>query len=211
MGFVKQFFSGMVLVVLFSVTLSQVVYAENDGLTNTQVSSFLHSQKLMYPIDDELKAAGGHSIFRPKQNALAKTGQPAYQMNVEEIKDNHPEFYSRFEMVLLDVQDKDDKPVFQTLEDWAKIGDRIMTAFYSANTSKAEAMKIKLQRDMPPEAMALIQSIPGAKKQLDDAIGAMDTMANVSENDKAVVQAYSKEIVWHINMVKGEDGYAISE
>ncbi len=212
MGFVRYSLSSMAFFAFFAVIFfSFDVRAADGDLTKEGVGAFLASQKAMYPIDEELKAAGERSIFRPKQNDLARTGQPAYQTNVKQIKKGQPEFYSRFEEVVIGIKGDDDDQVFASLEDWAKMGDRIMTAFYSANTSKAKSAKLKLQRDLPPEAMALIQSIPEAKKALDDAMGAMDTMANVSKNDKEVVQAYSKEIIVHINTVKGEDGYAISE
>ncbi|MGH1456878.1 MAG: hypothetical protein ACRBDI_08865 [Alphaproteobacteria bacterium] len=208
MPFLKPLFLGVFFAVFFMAGVVQNAIA--DELLVSDVASFLNIQEQMYPIDEEFRSVGEYSIFRPKAMDLAKTGQPAYQANVEYVKENHLGFYDRFSSVAISyMNDKSEKP-YDSLEQWGEMGDRIMTAFYAANTDKAGDMKLRLQQ-MPPEVAALINSIPEAKKTMDEAIGAMDTMANVSDHDQQVVRQFSKQIVLHINKVKGMDGYAVSE
>ena len=211
MSLVKNSLFGVCFCALFSVAFFiGAAEAKDVPLTRLDVASFLKVQEAMYPVDKDFRGGGGDSIFRPKQNDLARTGQPAYQMNVQNLQNNHPDFYVRFENVVVGYVDENKQKPFESLDSWASMGDRVMTAFYAANTSKAASAKLKFE-GVPPEAMALIQSIPEAKKAMDDAIGAMDTMASVPENDRKVVQSFSKEIVLHMNRVKGKDGYAISD
>ncbi len=205
-------FRTLVLGAIFSVVfvVCDAKPSSADELLVPGVAAFLNVQEGMYPIDEEFRAAGEYSLFRPKSKDLMKTGQPAYQENVKYIKNKYPAFYDRFSNVAVShVNDMSVKP-FASLEDWAKMGDRVLTAFYAANTDKAADVKSKFQ-NMPPEAMAMINSIPEAKKAMEGAIGAMGTMADVSDHDKQVVRQFSKQIVWHMNKVKGIDGYAVSE
>ncbi len=203
---IRVILSGFVIVLA---ALSFSSDARADELQISDVSAFLNVQESLKPIDKEFRATGAHSIFRPKALGLAKTSLPAYQENIETLKSDHPKYYTRMNDIVTGYVHEETSHPYSTIEEWAEMGDRVMTAFYAAGSGDggAGAVKEKLETQMPPEVMAFLPAESLAA--LEDLIGSLETIDSVSDHDKQVVSQFTKQIAFHLQ--EYSSGYVVTE
>lgn len=203
---IRAVLSGLI-VVLCAVSYSSHALAQD--LEISDVAAFLNVQDAIKPIDEELRATGEVSIFRPKALDLAQTMLPAYEKNIETLKSDNSEFYARMSDVATGYIHENTSKPYASLEDWAKMGDRVMIAFYAANTEDGSASeaKAKFEMQMPPEVIPFLPA--ETKAMLEGLMSSLESIENVSDHDKQVVRQFEKQIALHL--ADFSDGYVVNE
>ncbi len=211
MPHVKTVFTRMifcVLFVLFALPVQARDYASGD-MQVSDVSAFLNARELLVPIDQEYQALGKPSIFRPKALKTAKAGLPAHQTNIDIVREENPDIYQRMNAAVTGYVHEGQSSPFASIEEWAVLADRVMTAFYAQNsdTENFGNVRKQMQEQMPPELMAFAP--PETIKMIEDMMASLESVENVSEGDKAVVKQFSKHLA--LILSEDKDDYVVSE
>ncbi len=203
MKFLRHFFALNLLLLATLFVGPQTAGAEEDVplLEVSDVAAFLNVWELFKPIDLEFRETGEPSIFRPKADLIGKAGLPAFQENMNIVKNGYPGFYKRFSDAAVNYryEDDDDDQRYKSMEDWTKMGDRIMLAFYARDAKSTDP-----REDDFSERMAVIPefvlNIKGGevRNMINDAQAMLHSYDNVPQRDKEVVRLFEKQFALHL-------------
>ncbi|PCK00339.1 MAG: hypothetical protein COA45_00730 [Zetaproteobacteria bacterium] len=171
--------------------------AEEELLKKSQVAAFIGSQKVLHSLSDEMKAAGVETFFKYDPKLIMKKKMPIFAGNISRLKKNTPAYYDRLTGIVTGYSHNtgvNNNPVyrFENAEDWAKIGDRIMLAYFTEHSTASRTGYDDLMSALPPGMMKMLN--PEDRAKVEEQLGLLSSAQNVPEADKKLVDTFYDEI-----------------
>ncbi len=186
------------LLVCALVTFSGVsVAAKQQLLKRNEVAAFIGSQKVLHSLSEEMKAAGVSSFFKYNPKLIAKENMPILVENIRIMQKDTPAYYDRLTAIVTGYSYSEtvgDTPVyrFSSAEDWATIGDRVLFAHFTGNSSATRTGYDDIRAAIPPELLKMLK--PEARAKIEANLGLLSSAQNVPEADKQLVATFEVEL-----------------
>ena len=193
MNIIKQ----MLLMIFMLGAFSGAVTADDNLLKREQITAFIGSYDVLESLSEEMKAANVKSFFKHDPQLMAKKNLPIYTENIHVMQEETPQYYDRLVGIVTSYSHdsgENSDPVyrFSSAQDWARIGDRIMIAYFTDNSTASRTAYDDLMAAMPPGMLDMLKGDDKVKVQ--QQLEALRSAQNVPEGDKKLVDSFQREL-----------------
>lgn len=193
MNIIKQ---TLLMVFMFGAVCG-VATAEDNLLKREQIMAFIGSYDVLRPLSEEMKAAGVTSFFKHDPQLMAKKDMPLYTENIRIMQENTPQYYDRLVGVVTNYSHdsgENSDPVyrFSSAKDWARVGDRIMIAYFTENSTASNTAYDDFMAAMPPGMLDMLK--PKERAKVQQQLDMMRSAQNVPEGDKKLVDTFKDDL-----------------
>lgn len=159
-------------------------FAGDDALTADAAKRFVASLPAVESLGEELEAEGKTDEMRV--NTQPKPGEAfkPFSGAVKALKSKHPSEYGRLSNTV--------KPHGFSAESWGEAGDKVMIAYMALKMEKENPGAMAQMQAMDPAMMDMMP--PEMKAQMEQAMAMMETVADVSPEDKKAVAEVEDEL-----------------
>ncbi|PCI56930.1 MAG: hypothetical protein COB36_01275 [Alphaproteobacteria bacterium] len=186
------------LLVCVLMTFSGVsVAGEPKRLKKSEVAAFIGSQKVLHSLSEEMKAAGVVSFFKYDPKLIAQKNMPIFVENVRIMQKDTPAYYDRLTVIVTGYSHNptvENTPVyrFTSAEDWASIGDRVMLAHFTENSTATQTGYDDLISALPPGMLDKLD--PERRAIVEKNLDLLRSAQNVPEADKKLVESFEERL-----------------
>lgn len=197
-----KFFKYVLLIPLFtlcfaaesSLASENFIPKPSENIAPEVAASWVGSRYVVVPIADEMRAEGLQTFLEARHDAMLNMGMPLYVSNVKILEEEHPEYYAKLTKAVTEYKREGyNYFYFSSAEDWAKIGDRVMLAHFSYNSSSSLSGFDDMSKQFTPQ---MLEKMPAKGRQkIQNMLGMLKTLQNVSEYDRQVAKKLQNEII----------------
>lgn len=173
------------------------VAAEQSLLKRSEVAAFIGTQKVLHSLSEEMKAAGVDSFFKYDPKLIVKKNMPIFVENIRIMQEATPAYYDRLTAIVTGYSHNtgvNNDPVyrFSSAQDWAEIGDRVMLAHSSENSTATRTGYDDITAAIPPELLKMLK--PEDRAKVEANLGLLRSAQDVPEADKKLVESFEVEL-----------------
>ncbi|WP_028468577.1 hypothetical protein [Neptunomonas japonica] len=187
----------ILLLVCMLVSFPEVSFAKETLLERSEVAAFIGSRDVLHDLSEEMKVAGVRTFYTFDRTLMANKSMPVFFENVRIMQENSPAFYDRFTGIVTNYSHdsgENSDPVyrFKSANDWAQIGDRIMLAYFTENSTASRTAYDDFMAQMPPGMLEMLK--PEDRAKVDEQLGLLQSAQNVPEGDKKLVESFKDKL-----------------
>ena len=193
MAFIRVLLLGLLIFVTsIGISLAEEV---TEGLKVSDVAAFLNSAEQLEPLAEEMEAKEIPHFFEVRPLNMTAEGVPSHLKATQNMKEDHPEYYKRMEDTIL-AHFFQETHYYRSVEDWAKMADRVMLAFYTSR-SDGGGRKFEEMSAKAAPLIAISKMNPEAAKQMQGVLDMLESFSKVTDADKQVVREFHQQLTIH--------------
>lgn len=188
-----NFIKSLALFTCVMLSFANTSFAEQKYLEKSQVAAFIGSQRVLHGLSEQLKTAGHQSFFKYNPKLMDNKNIPMFIENIKILKEDTPDFYNRFTTIVTGYTHDSDAYRFSSAEDWARVGDRVMLAYYGEHSTASLTVHDDAMAIFTPDILARLK--PEARAKVQEQLSMLSSIQNVPLADKKLVDSFDKQIV----------------
>ena len=182
---------------LFVLSFNSADIHAAEGLKISDVGSFLNSTEALQPLADEMEAKDIPHFFDVRPMNMTAKNVPSHLKAIENIKADHSEYYKRMSDIIIH-HEFDGSKHYGSAEEWAKMADRIVLAFYTSR-SDGGGRNFKEMSERAAPIIKMSKMNPEMGKQMQGVLDMLESFSKVTDADRQVVRQFNEQLAIHFS------------